>query len=39
MNNSIEGWHNAFSKRVSIVHPTLCRLVKKLYKSKVSTKF
>ncbi|CAK8697796.1 unnamed protein product [Clavelina lepadiformis] len=29
-NNSIEGWHNAFSKRVSISHPTLRRLVKKI---------
>ena len=31
-NNSIEGWHNAFSKRVSISqsHPTLRRLIKKI---------
>jgi hypothetical protein len=25
-NDSIEGWHNAFAKRVSIAHPTISKL-------------
>ena len=29
-NNSVEGWHNAFNRRVSIPHPTFRRLVKKI---------
>jgi len=36
MNNSIEGWHDAFSKRVSISHPTLRRLVKKIMQRQSS---
>ena len=35
-NNSIEGWHNAFSTRVSISHPTLRRLVKKIMQEQGS---
>ena len=29
-NNSIEGWHQAFAKRVSIVHPTINKLADKI---------
>ncbi|CAM4920337.1 unnamed protein product [Rotaria socialis] len=29
-NNSIEGWHNAFAKRVSIAHPTITKLTDKI---------
>ena len=29
-NNSIEGWHNAFAKRVSIAHPTINKLTDKI---------
>ncbi|CAF3146688.1 unnamed protein product [Rotaria socialis] len=29
-NNSIEGWHNAFAKRVSIAHPTTTKLTGKI---------
>ncbi|CAF4693073.1 unnamed protein product, partial [Rotaria socialis] len=29
-NNSIEGWHNAFEKRVAIVHPTITKLTEKI---------
>lgn len=29
-NNSVEGWHNAFAKRVCHKHPTLTKLVKKI---------
>jgi hypothetical protein len=29
-NNSIEGWHNAFARRVSIVHPTINKLTDKI---------
>ncbi|CAM4961584.1 unnamed protein product [Rotaria socialis] len=29
-NNSIEGWHNAFAKRVTIVHPTITKLTEKI---------
>lgn len=29
-NNSIEGWHNAFAKRVAIVHPTISKLTEKI---------
>ena len=35
-NNSIERWHNAFSKRVSMSHPTLRRLVKKIMQEQGS---
>jgi len=35
-NNSIEGWRNAFSKRVSMSHPTLRRLVKKIMQEQGS---
>ena len=29
-NNSIEGWHNAFAKRVAIVHPGVTKLAEKI---------
>ena len=29
-NNSIEGRHNAFSKRVSVAHPTITKLTEKI---------
>jgi hypothetical protein len=29
-NNSIEGWHNAFAKRVSIAYPTINKLTDKI---------
>ena len=29
-NNSIEGWHNAFAKRVAIVHPSVTNLAEKV---------
>ncbi|CAF2118495.1 unnamed protein product, partial [Rotaria magnacalcarata] len=29
-NNSIEGWHNAFTKRVAIVHPSVSKLTEKI---------
>ncbi|CAF1686853.1 unnamed protein product [Adineta ricciae] len=29
-NNSIEGWHNAFAKRVSIAHPMITKLADKI---------
>jgi hypothetical protein len=29
-NNSIEGWHNSFSKRVTINHPTVRKLAEKI---------
>jgi hypothetical protein len=29
-NNSIEGWHKAFAKRVSIAHPTINKLTDKI---------
>jgi hypothetical protein len=29
-NNSTEGWHQAFAKRVSIVHPTINKLADKI---------
>ena len=29
-NNSIEGWHNAFAKRVSIAHPTITKLADRI---------
>jgi hypothetical protein len=29
-NNSIEGWHQAFARRVSIVHPTINKLADKI---------
>ncbi|CAF2087202.1 unnamed protein product [Rotaria magnacalcarata] len=28
--NAIEGWHNAFAKRVAIVHPTITKLTEKI---------
>ena len=30
LNNSIEGWHNAFAKRVAIVHPSVTKLAEKI---------
>jgi len=35
-NNSIERWHNSFSKRVSMSHPTLRRLAKKIMQEQSS---
>lgn len=32
--NSLEGWHRSFSQRVSIKHPTICRLVSKIRKEQ-----
>ena len=32
--NSLEGWHRAFEQRMTITHPTLCRLVSKLRKEQ-----
>ena len=29
-NNSIERWHNAFAKRVAIVHPSVTKLAEKI---------
>lgn len=29
-NNSIEGWHNAFAKRVAITHPSISKLTDKI---------
>ena len=29
-NNSIEDWHNAFAKRVAIVHPSVTKLAEKI---------
>ncbi|CAF3547001.1 unnamed protein product [Rotaria socialis] len=29
-NNSIKGWHNAFTKRVAIVHSTITKLTEKI---------
>jgi len=29
-NNSVEGWHNAFASRVSIVHPNIVKLTEKI---------
>ena len=29
-NNSIEGWHNAFAKRVAILHPSVTKLAEKI---------
>jgi hypothetical protein len=28
--NSIEGWHNAFAKRVAIAHPTIIKLTDRI---------
>ena len=36
-NNSIEGWHNAFAKRVAIVHPSVTKLAEKI--RRVQSKF
>ena len=30
LNNSIEGWHNAFAKRVAVVHPSVTKLAEKI---------
>jgi hypothetical protein len=30
LNNAVEGWHNAFANRISIKHPSLTKLVKKI---------
>ncbi|CAF2107916.1 unnamed protein product [Rotaria magnacalcarata] len=29
-NNSVEGWHNAFTSRVTVAHPTIKKLVEKI---------
>ena len=29
-NNSIEGWHNAFAKHVTIAHPSVTKLAEKI---------
>ena len=29
-NNSIEGWHNTFAKRVAIAHPSITKLAEKI---------
>ncbi|CAF4948012.1 unnamed protein product, partial [Rotaria sp. Silwood1] len=29
-NNSVEGWHNAFTSRVSINHPNIVKLIEKI---------
>jgi hypothetical protein len=29
-NNSIEGWHNAFAKRVAVAHPTITKLTDRI---------
>ncbi|CAF0971024.1 unnamed protein product [Rotaria magnacalcarata] len=36
-NNSIEGWHNAFTKCVAIVHPSVSKLTEKI--SREQSKF
>ena len=33
-NNSIEGWHNAFAKRVAIVHPSVTKLAEKIRRER-----
>ena len=33
-NNSLEGWHRSFDRRVAITHPTLCRLADRLRKEQ-----
>ena len=35
--NSLEGWHQAFNKRVSVTHPTLSKLVKKIKSEQACT--
>ena len=35
-NNSLEGWHNAFNKRVSVKHPTIPKLLRKIRKEQAS---
>ena len=30
LNNSIEGWHNVFAKRVAIVHPSVTKLTERI---------
>ena len=30
LNNSIRGWHNAFAKRVAIVHSSVTKLAEKI---------
>ena len=32
--NSLEGWHRAFKQRMSVTHPTICRLASKLRKEQ-----
>ncbi len=29
-NNSVEGWHNAFARRVAITHPDIAKLAEKI---------
>ena len=36
-NNSLEGWHQAFNKRVAITHPTREKLVKKIKDKQANT--
>ena len=33
-NNSIEGWHDAFAKRVAIVHPSVTKLAEKMHREQ-----
>lgn len=33
-NNSVEGWHKAFATRVTIVHPTVKKLVEKIIREQ-----
>ena len=37
--NSLEGWHQAFNKRVAITHPSLSKPVKKIKDEQASTEF
>lgn len=36
-NNSLEGWHHAFSRRVNVHHPNLSKLIQKLRIEQSST--
>ena len=36
-NNMLEGWHNAFKKRMVIIHPTEEKLLRKLHSEQAST--
>ncbi|XP_068224123.1 uncharacterized protein [Palaemon carinicauda] len=37
-NNMLEGWHNAFKRRMTIIHPTEEKLLRKLRSEQASTK-